>query len=345
METIAEEYPDVEFYAWDVDNEAASDSGTIRTAGSDSDNGQSPWVQVYGDQSYIKLAFQYAREYAPEGCLLYYNDYNEYITTKMNYIVSDILEPLIEEDLIDGMGMQSHLDISYPSISLYKTALETYIGLGLDVQITELDATVSDNSDSSFEQQASYYSDLFDLYVEYADNISAVVFWGTTDDQSWRASKYPLLFNEDYTAKPAYYAIVDGLEVVTTATEETTTEETTTTTVEETTTTLEETTTTTAEETTTTLEETTTTTTEETTTTSSTVSDTFLGICGDVNLDGNINLADSIKLNKSIAGVIDLDDNAKINADVNEDNDVDSSDALIMMRFQVGLVLSLPYTD
>ena len=48
--------------------------------------------------------------------------------------------------------------------------------------------------------------------VEHKDEISAVVFWGTTDDMSWRATKYPLLFNEDYTAKESFYSIVDGLE-------------------------------------------------------------------------------------------------------------------------------------
>ena len=51
-----------------------------------------------------------------------------------------------------------------------------------------------------------------DAIVEYKDSISAVVFWGTTDDQSWRADRTPLLFNEDYTAKPCFYSIIDGIE-------------------------------------------------------------------------------------------------------------------------------------
>lgn len=378
METLAEEYPDVEFYAWDVVNEAASDSGTIRTAGSDSDNGQSPWVQVYGDQSYIIKAFEFARKYAPEGCKLYYNDYNEYITNKMNYIVSDILEPLIEEGLIDGMGMQSHLDISYPSISLYEKALQTYIDLGLDVQITELDATVSDNSDSSFKEQAQYYSDLFDLYVKYSDNISAVVLWGTTDDQSWRASKYPLLFNEDYTAKPAYYSIVDEIEYITTETTETTTMTTTTAETTETTestdestteSTASETETTISEETTTTemtdssetttytttedstsdssIDSTTSTTTTETTTTESTTdstSDATTLMYGDVNLDGFVSLSDVVMLNRILSGSVEPNDKAKANADVNANDGIDADDALTLLKFQVQLIDYLPYS-
>lgn len=46
METLAKDYPDVTFYAWDVVNEAASDAGTIRPAGSNNEvNGQSAWVK------------------------------------------------------------------------------------------------------------------------------------------------------------------------------------------------------------------------------------------------------------------------------------------------------------
>ena len=352
METLAEEYPDVEFYAWDVVNEAASDSGTIRDGGDDTDNGESPWVAVYGDQEYIELAFKFAREYAPEGCELFYNDYNEYITTKMNYIVSDILEPLIEEGLIDGMGMQSHLDEDYPSISLYETALETYIDLGLDVQITELDVTIDDDSDEEFETQAEYYSDLFDLYVEHYEDISAVVFWGTTDDQSWRSSYYPLLFTDEYIAKPAYYAIIDDVEALedsseeeeetTTTTEETTTEEETTTTTETTTSTTSTDEIISTEETTTSAEDTTSA--DETTSTEEFTTETEI-LYGDCNLDGQINLCDSVTLAQYLVSKVDLQDSALDNVDVDLDGDVDNDDASILLQFQVGTVTTLPYTE
>lgn len=376
METLATEYPDVEFYAWDVVNEAAGESGTMREPGTDSS--QSPWVQVYGDQSYIKLAFQFARQYAPEGCKLCYNDYNEYIDAKMNYIVSDILTPLIEDDLIDVMGMQSHLDISFPSISAYRKALQTYTDLGLELMVTELDATVSDNTDELFETQAQYYSDLFDLYVEFADNIDAVVLWGTTDDQSWRASRYPLLFNEDFTAKPAYYAIVDGMEVTpgtTTTTEETaetttTTTETTTETSTETTVQTTDTTTNSSDSSSTVLETTTTTTTSGTSETSSTTTTDASGATttttesssdaqssettttaapedayGDTNGDGDVSLADAVLLAQYIAGMVQLDEGQEACSDVNQDGRVDDVDGTVMLRFLANAILSLPYTE
>lgn len=212
METLATEYPDVEFYAWDVVNEAWTDDGKPRTAGSNNTtSGQSAWVQVFGDNSFIEPAFEYARKYAPEGCMLYYNDYNEYIQGKRNAIY-DMAMDLKEKGLIDGIGMQAHLDVSFPTASVFEAALSKFASTGLDVQVTELDATTSDTSEAGFETQAQYYSDIFDAIVKYSDSVSAVVLWGVTDDTSWRAAKCPLLFDAQFQAKPAFYSIIDGIE-------------------------------------------------------------------------------------------------------------------------------------
>ena len=218
MEALATEYPTVDFYAWDVVNEAWLDDGSYRHPGTyDENSNYSGWVQVFGDNSFIPYAFEYARKYAPEGCKLYYNDFNEYMPQKTAAIVN-MANELKEKNLIDGIGMQSHLDVrsgedAFPSVSVYEKAVKAFTETGLDVQITELDATVNGNSDELFEAQAKYYSDVLDVCVKYADSISAVVLWGTTDDKSWRNTKYPLIFNEDFTAKPAYYSIIDGLDI------------------------------------------------------------------------------------------------------------------------------------
>lgn len=212
METLEKDYPDVTFYAWDVVNEAASDAGTIRPAGSNNEvNGQSAWVKVYGDQSYIPLAFEFAKKYAPAGCKLFYNDYNEYSPNKQAYIISDILKPLIEKNLIDGVGMQSHISMSYPSIDLYRSAMQQYADLGLEIQVTELDISEKSNAYADQLALAQRYQDVFKMYKEMKDsgvNLSAVVIWGITDSTSWIGG-YPLLFDKDYQAKPSYYAVVD----------------------------------------------------------------------------------------------------------------------------------------
>ncbi len=212
MNAIATQYPDLNVYAWDVVNEAASDSGTIRNAGAYSQgDGSSGWVSVYGDQSYIKKAFEYARKYAPEGCKLFYNDYNEYSEAKLQYIQSEILTPLVEAGLIDGMGMQSHIGMSSPSIAQYEAALRSYADMGLEIQITELDVSLRSNSEEDLLALAERYRQCFEMYKRVKDDgvdLSAVILWGITDSTSWIGG-YPLLFDKDYQAKAAYYAVID----------------------------------------------------------------------------------------------------------------------------------------
>lgn len=369
FDAVITEYPTVDFYAWDVVNECWLDDGKYRTGGTQAENpNYSGWTKVFGDNSFIEPAFEYARKYAPEGCKLYYNDFNEYMPDKMNAIY-DMAMDLKEKGLIDGIGMQSHLDVGFPSASQYKKALEKYTSTGLDIQVTELDITTSDTSEAGFEAQAKIYSDIMDACVEYADSISAVVFWGTTDDKSWRSSKCPLLFNEDYTAKPSFYAIVDDLPdvppVTTTVTEETTTESSTETTEATTETTevstdssTETTVTTTTGSTETSDSDTTTESTTESTaatetssseeSSTTTTSDTLTPedvLYGDVNIDGRVDLTDAILLNKVCAGSVEISGLAVLNADCDADGDTTPNDAIVLLRFLVQLISSLPSAE
>lgn len=324
FEAVKTEYPDVDFYAWDVVNEALTDSGAPRTAGypDQSNNYEaSPWVKVFGDNSFIKPAFEFAKKYAPEGTKLYYNDYNEYMDKK------DTIVELAEEinsdgHYIDGIGMQSHLNASnnggsdpFPTAGMYKNALEKFSKTGLDIQITELDATVDGEM---YDQQAQYYSDIFDAIVAYKDYISAVVVWGTTDDQSWRSDRNPLFFNKDYEAKPCYFSIIDGIEPSATTTKKTTVSTTTTT-------------------------NTTTASTASTTSSTSAAPDDI--VYGDANLDNKVSVADAVAILQSLANKdkYGLSDAAKLNADCyNPGDGVTASDALAIQRLDAGVLSELP---
>ena len=214
FEKLTELYPDIDFYACDVVNEAWMEDGKPREAGDCKvKEGASAWVKIYGGNSFIEKAFTFARKYAPQGCKLYYNDYNEYMDGKLNAIV-EMAKDFKTKGIIDGIGMQSHLDVrkgkdAFPSVDMYKKALDTYSSLGLDIQITELDATVPNGSnDQYFEAQAEYYKGIMSAVCEHKDSISAVIFWGISDDKSWRAAGQPLLFDGTNRAKPAFYSIV-----------------------------------------------------------------------------------------------------------------------------------------
>ena len=56
------------------------------------------------------------------------------------------------------------------------------------------------------------YGDIMALLLDHADQVEAVQVWGVTDDLSWRASQYPLLFDAAAQPKPAFWAVVEANE-------------------------------------------------------------------------------------------------------------------------------------
>lgn len=63
---------------------------------------------------------------------------------------------------------------------------------------------------------------------------------------------------------------------------------------------------------------------------------------GDVNLDGKIDIVDAVLLNKAASGSITLNPQALKNADCNADGELGTDDALVLLRFMVHLITSLP---
>lgn len=209
IEAVTTTYPSLQIYAWDIVNETFNDNGQMRQPGSNyASEGSSRWMEVYGDSSFIYTAFKTARKYLPAGCKAYYNDYNEYIGQKRDGIYQ-LVKSMWDLGICDGIGMQSHLSCNYPSVALYKEAVEKYATIGCDIQVTELDITLDG---ASLETQAKMYKDLFEVYKEYKDKISLVALWGTNDEISWRANGQPLI-HSNYQPKPAYWQIIEGMPI------------------------------------------------------------------------------------------------------------------------------------
>lgn len=204
-----EKYPGV-VYAWDVVNEAVGDDNNYRT--------KSNWYEIYGDESYITDAFTFARKYAAPDVKLFYNDYNEYIPEKRETIM-ELLKGLHEKGLVDGMGMQSHWDMGYPSTDMLQEALEEYGTLdGLEIQLTEIDMHNTDDSEEGYQKQAERYKEFFETILRAKRtgkaNVTNVTVWGLTDDVSWLTgfkgeTSYPLLFDENYKQKPCFDSILE----------------------------------------------------------------------------------------------------------------------------------------
>ncbi len=223
------------FYGWDVVNEAVSDStGTYRT-----DAESSSWWAVYQSEDFIINAFRYANYYAPKTVELYYNDYNECVGNKVDGIAALLKAVKAHESdetlptRIDGMGMQSHHNMSGPTVNQIQTAAETYGKIVGKVQLTELDLKASDSYDGTdvtrsdeFTKQAYRYKEIYETMktIDAMDDIdcNGITIWGIYDSASWLQSssnvgggtdgsnpQCPLLFDDDYKAKPSFWAFVD----------------------------------------------------------------------------------------------------------------------------------------
>ena len=207
FEAIAKQYPNLNLYAYDVANELfLNNGGGMRGVNATSNSAASNWARIYGEENdeFVYTAFRAARKYAPAGCKLYINDYNEYIPAKTQNIY-DLAMGLKKEGIIDGIGMQSHLATNYPSAQVYKTALEKFLSTGLEVSITELDITESSYDSQA---QADLFKAVFEMAVDNYKQIPSFTVWGTHDSISWRKDQTPLLFGSGYTPKKAYDAVM-----------------------------------------------------------------------------------------------------------------------------------------
>lgn len=218
------------FYGWDVVNEAVSDgSGTYRN-----DSEGSMWWKVYQSNEFITNAFVFANKYAPESVELYYNDYNDCTPGKVEGILQLLKDVKATEGArIDGMGMQAHYDNDYPDWSQFEAAAKQYGEVVGKIQITELDFKSSKAYDGTaatlqgeYSRQAYRYKGLYDSLKKLNDEgsveVGAWIIWGVIDGNSWLQAftgvgggvtdgspQCPLIFDDNYKVKPAFWAMVD----------------------------------------------------------------------------------------------------------------------------------------
>ena len=227
---VQEKYPGL-LYCWDVVNEAIIPGDGVKGGLRRYFNGgkeETGYYKIYGDSNeYIINAFKYADKYVDKDVKLFYNDYGETDPVKVQCIC-DLADAVIEGGCrIDGIGIQSHHSMEAPSAEELYNAIMAYGKHTKEVQITELDMLASKSYDGSDAQkeaelvkQAYRYKEFIDAILKAKDdgtNITALVFWGVSDSDSWLVTdefsdgrhNMPLLFDENNKAKLAFYAITD----------------------------------------------------------------------------------------------------------------------------------------
>ena len=198
LEHVQGKYPGL-VYCWDVVNEAIvpghNEKGGLRVKPDGKDE-ETFYHQIYKDSNeYIINAFKYADKYADKSVKLFYNDYGETEPKKVECISALADAVKAGGGRIDGIGMQAHYSMEYPSADEFYNAIKEYSWHVNEVQVTELDKIL----------QA----------IDEGVNITELAFWGVADDDSWlvepefsqNRNNMLLLFDENLKAKPAFWAI------------------------------------------------------------------------------------------------------------------------------------------
>ena len=201
--------------SWIVVNEAFDDNNPTNLR-------NTLWRQNVGDD-YIAQAFIAARA-ADANVDLYYNDYMVFAQFKRNAVLAMVDDFQNRGIPIDGLGIQMHIDINWPSIEEIRTMLDDVVDTGLKIRFTELDITI--NRDQLYSnitldlalRQEQRYREVVAAYMEHVPPAQrgGIVVWGVSDADSSARNDYlqldwPLLFDEYFNQKPALRGFAAGL--------------------------------------------------------------------------------------------------------------------------------------
>lgn len=208
-------------YAWDVANEIVLDNGSGLRNRTLSGGNYSVWASSLTDDSVIRSAFYKAdsvRKEIGDYVELYLCDYsNETKGQPKSDKFFEIVKSWVDDGVpIDGVGFQMHLMEKYaPDYNNIRAQIDRFQNLGLDVQFTEIDVRIEEPfTQTKLENQAKIFVEILKIAKE--KNINSFLVWGVTDKYSWIPSTFNgygsgLLFDSDYSAKPAYYKLLEEL--------------------------------------------------------------------------------------------------------------------------------------
>lgn len=179
-------------------------------------------------EEFIAKVFIMVEEISPD-VKRYYNDY--FLLTdniKRNKVITFINNINDLGADIEGVGMQSHITTSITKEQVDSAIADFRIN-DLLISFTELDISIYEDdviaptlpyslvSLSDYEDKLSRaYNHVFSAARENKDIVENITFWGIYDKDSWLVGDfynyrvdYPLLFDDSYNKKNAYYIVRD----------------------------------------------------------------------------------------------------------------------------------------
>ncbi|EFM08887.1 Endo-1,4-beta-xylanase [Paenibacillus curdlanolyticus YK9] len=197
---------------------------------------RSEWFRLTGTD-FIKTAFTVARQELPNA-KLYLNDFNTQDPKKRDFLYALVTSLKADGVPIDGIGHQTHINISGPSIGQISDSIRKFGEAGFDNQLTELDVSVYTNNSTSYEpipedilvKQGYRFKELFKELVRLDEMgkqsgnpdgwISNVTLWGVADDHTWLHNRgttrqdAPFPFDKQYQAKYAYWGMIEAVKTL-----------------------------------------------------------------------------------------------------------------------------------
>lgn len=155
---------------------------------------------------YIEDAFRIARAADPDAKLFINENLVESLPGKRQELY-DLVTGLVADGVpIDGIALQMHITEVAPIPGVLMEIVESYNALGLEVTIAEMDVHTLNAT-----LQTEIYGAVMNEALEAG--ITDISFWGFTDKHAytWVEGAKPLMFDEHYKAKGAFYATQSAL--------------------------------------------------------------------------------------------------------------------------------------
>lgn len=199
--------------AWDVVKEPMDDSNPqeLKTGKNKVPaSGEFYWQDFLGPK-YAVDAFNFARESANQGDLLFISDYGlETNLVKCKGLIAYIDYIESQGATIDGISTQMHLTLSSDKDKI-ASMFQLLAATGKIIRISELKVSLdtSDPTSEMLQEQADMYKSVIDMYNSFvpASKQYGISLMGASDTNN---EKYGL-WNANYNRKPAYAGFADGL--------------------------------------------------------------------------------------------------------------------------------------
>jgi endo-1,4-beta-xylanase len=179
------------------------------------------WADHIGSTDYIDQAFIWAHQADPQAKLILNDFDNEHFNPVSDAMYNYIKDAKARGVPIDGIGMQMHIDGTHPpDMNEVAQNMRRFRQIGVQVYVTEFDVNMSavpapESARDNIE--ASIYYNMMRACIEAGDCHSFSQL-GITDKETWynylgpvTANARPLMFDNNYNPKPAFYAFRNAL--------------------------------------------------------------------------------------------------------------------------------------